>query len=138
MGFDDNRAGEGDLGGNGGVIVGWDGGGVEEAAAVKELELFGLGTEVLEGIGNLMRDGAKGDGLGEGVLPEVAHQAAPGTFFVGQENAGGKDDSAGSGTLFFEEEGVGFKGVNDRAGWPPGGDPGGPTPFGKDGGHCPD
>ena len=101
-----------------GVVGGGDGAGVEEAAAIVELDVLG-GGEAGEGIGDLRGDSAGGEGVGEGVLPEVAHEAAPGTLAVGEEEGGDVDEAAGGGGpglgFRLEEEGVGDVRVDEVA-----------------------
>ena len=56
-------------------------------------------------------DGSDGYGFGEGVLPEIAHEAAPGALAIGEEEGGYGDDFFCGGVLLFYEEGVGAVGV---------------------------
>ena len=110
MAFDDDSFEVGCLLRDGVVVFGRDGFGVEEAAAVVELDLTGWG-ELGEGVVDLGGDGSDGYGFGEGVLPEIAHEAAPGALAVGEEEGGYGDDFFCGGVLLFYEEGVGAVGV---------------------------
>ena len=74
-----------------GVLLGPDRLGVEEAAGVVELDLTRRGQRG-EGAGDLRGDRPEGSGFGEGVLPEIAHEAAPGALAVGQKESGYRDD----------------------------------------------
>jgi hypothetical protein len=56
-------------------------------------------------------DIALGDGLGEGVFPEIAEDAVPGTFTVGEEDGeAGLGDAVGIG-FDFGQNGLGQAGV---------------------------
>lgn len=108
--FDDGSLEACDSVGYGWMVFGRDGFGVEEAAAVVELDLAG-GRELLEGVVDLRGNGSEGHGFSEGVLPEVAHEATPGTLSVGEEDGGYRKDFACGCVLVFDEEGVGTRGV---------------------------
>ena len=72
------------VGCDGGMVFYRDGAGIEEAAAVVELDVTGRrkpvkGESICAGIAPMGTASQR-------VLPEVAHQAAPGTFAVGEKN----------------------------------------------------
>src|SRR5216684_2838367 len=81
---------------------------VEEASAIIELELprFGQpGERVIDLRGNC----AKRHGLLNRVAPEIAHQAAPGTFAVGQENGRHAHYLTRFSPLFLSQERIGLE-----------------------------
>src|ERR1043166_3069569 len=78
---------------------------IKKGAAVIELYLPRDG-EARQGVINLGRNCACGDGLRERVSPQVAHQAAPGTLAVGQEDRRDIYKFAGVGPLLLEKKGV--------------------------------
>ena len=67
--------------------------------------------QLFQSIINLRRNRAQWDGLCQRVFPEVTHQAAPGTFAIGQENRRHRHNLSRLRTLFFDEEGMGFEGI---------------------------
>src|SRR5437588_5407158 len=67
--------------------------------------------QVFQSIINLRRNRAQWDSLCQRVFPEVTHQAAPGTFAIGQENRRHRHNLSRLRTLFFDEEGMGFEGM---------------------------
>ena len=71
--------------------------GIEEAAAVVELDLPGR-RQRCEGVLDLRGDRAGRHGFLQRVLPQVAHQAAPGAFAVRQEDRGDWNDFSGRST----------------------------------------
>ena len=84
--------------------------GIEEAAAVVELYLHRKGPRIRPCPNrklHLARNRPLRDGIAGGVLPQVAHQAAPGAFSVGQQHDAGIDDGAGRQALPFEKDATG-------------------------------
>ena len=119
MRFDDDVLCERDGAGDGRIIRGRNGGGVEEAAAVVELELFGPGAELRQRMVDLSGNCAVRDGPGRRVFPQIAQQTAPRTFLVGQQNRSGTDDVSGTGALFFKKKTARLEGIERRGpGWP--------------------
>src|SRR5688572_16723432 len=99
MAFDDDPFESAPAFGDGGMIRGWNGAGIEEAAAVVELEMpwsagaAGLSrrrgdSQFAQCPVDLRGNGARRHGFRECVLPKITHQAAPRAFAVGQENCG--------------------------------------------------
>lgn len=103
----DNRSFEGIYSGcNCGIVFRGNGVGIKEAAAVVELDVAGW-RKLPEGIVDLRRDSSCGEGFGERVLPEVAHEAAVGALAVGEEDGGDGNDLVRSRVLVFEVKSVG-------------------------------
>src|SRR5438477_11582168 len=65
--------------------------------------------QLFQSIINLRRNRAQWDGLCQRVFPEITHQAAPGTFPIGQENRRHRHNLSRLRTLFFDEVAVGFE-----------------------------
>lgn len=118
MGFDDDTGDMAEALSDGGMIRGRDGMGIEEAAGVIEFDpgpggIGGVswGREPGQGIVELGGDITLGDGVGEGVLPEIAEHTAPGAFAVGEEDGeAGLGDAVGIG-FDLGENGLGSAGV---------------------------
>src|SRR5207249_6203365 len=75
------------------ILLLWDGAGIEKASCVVELDPSG-GRQAIERIPYLRGNGAGRAGVVEGILPEVAHQAAPRAFTIRQEDRGNGCSSA--------------------------------------------
>ncbi len=88
--FHDDSLERGDELGDRGMILGRHRAAVEEAPGVVELDSAG-GREDAQRLADLLGDRARRHGLLERVLPEIAHQALPGTLPVGQEDRGHRD-----------------------------------------------
>src|SRR5258706_505291 len=71
--------------GDGGIVGSRNRSPIEEAAAIVELEMF-CARHPLERVIDLRGNRPEGLRFGGGVLPEIAHEAAPGAFAVRQEN----------------------------------------------------
>src|SRR6266576_2228543 len=70
---------------DGGIACSWNRSSVEKAPAIVEVEIFGL-RHLLERVIDLPGNRSGRHGFDEGILPEIAHEAAPRTFAVRQEN----------------------------------------------------
>jgi hypothetical protein len=68
--------------------------------------------QVLDSEIDLGGDGAGWDSLGCGVFPEIAHEAAPRTLAVGQENRGDGHNRARLGTFLLDKECVRPPGID--------------------------
>ena len=106
MRFDHDMLREPNRAGDGRVFRRRNRGGVKEAAAVVQFQLFRARTELPQRVFDLPRDGAGRDSLRRRVLPQIAHQAAPGAFLVGQQNDTRTLDASGIGAFLFEAETV--------------------------------
>lgn len=111
VGFDDHGIEVGDEVGDGGVVGGRDRVGIEEIAAVVELDVARKG-QAIERPADLGGHGPDGDGVVRGVFPQVAHQAAEGAFAVGDEDGRDVVDPAGGDEFLFVQEGVGAEGID--------------------------
>ena len=85
---------------------------IEETAGVVQLDLAQLGQaaelafRLAKRKVNLPGDRSGGHGFIERVLPEIAHQAAPRTFLVGEKNRQAIDEAAVGSALLLEQPGV--------------------------------
>src|SRR5271170_7445483 len=66
---------------------------------------------------NLSRDRSNGHGLSQSVLPEIAHQAAPGALAVRQKDRCDRNNFPRNRALFFNKESVRPRGVEFVALW---------------------
>src|SRR5580698_1244881 len=89
---------------------------IEEAPAVIELDLA-CWRQLRESIFDLMWNRAERNGLHRCILPEVAHQATPGTLAICKEDGRYWNHFPVCGTLSFYQKGIGFRGIYNRAGW---------------------
>src|SRR5205814_6056728 len=87
------------------IILIWNCPAIKKTAAVVELYLS-RGGEARQGVINLGRNGAEGNGLRERVSPQIAHQAAPGTLAVGQKDGRDIHEFAGLGPLLLDKKRV--------------------------------
>src|SRR5262245_59993834 len=82
------------------VITRWDGARIEEAPAIVKLDLprrwhaFARG-HCSERVIDLRRNRARRHRLRQRVLPQIAHQATPGTLTIGEENGGDGNNLTG-------------------------------------------
>jgi hypothetical protein len=85
---------------------------IEETAGVEQLDLARhrqaaeLAFRLAKRKVNLPGDRSGGHGFIERVLPEIAHQAAPRTFLVGEKNRQAIDEAAVGSALLLEQPGV--------------------------------
>src|SRR5205814_5302798 len=117
--------------GNRGVVLWRDGPRIEEAAAVIELDLpcgrvreapseFAeevlptqiLGSESRERKINLRGDRTDRNRFAQGILPQIAHQAVPRAFAIGQKNRRHRHDFARVRALPFDKESVGMEWID--------------------------
>src|ERR1041385_1879701 len=89
--------------GNGWIFPRRDRAAIEKTSAVVKLECL-RGRQASEPMIDLRGNRTLRAGFGEGVPPEVAHQATPRTFAIGQENCCHSDEFARFGSLLLETE----------------------------------
>lgn len=108
---------------DGWIILKWNCAAIKKTAAVIELHLS-RGGKARQGVINLCGDGTDRNRLRERVLPQVAHQAAPGTLAIGEEDGRDIHEFAGLGPLLLEKEGVRPLRIEFVSSGPPGENPG--------------
>src|SRR2546428_2281222 len=92
--------------------------GIEEAPAIVELDLARR-RQLRQSIIYLRRNRAQRQRFCQRVLPQVAHQAAPGAFSIRQEDRRDRDEFAGFCPLLLQQKGIGALRVERVSTWPP-------------------
>ena len=101
---------------DGRVIRERNGGRVEEAAAVVELDLSGPRSECARAY-SICRGIAPGGTVSrEGVLPQIAHQTTPGALLVREQDGGRIHNASETGPLLFQEKAMGLEGIEPPRG----------------------
>ena len=113
MALHDDTAELGQARGNSGLFGLGDGLGIKETTGVIKFDLLELGqvaafaSRLAKSEVDLPGDGASRHGFVESVLPEIAHQAVPRTFLVGEKNRQAVDKAAVGSALLLQQPGVG-------------------------------
>ena len=91
---------------------------IEEAPAIVELDLARR-RQLRQSIINLRRNSARRQSFCQRVLPQVAHEAAPGAFSIRQEDRRDRDQFAGFCPLLLQQKGIGTPRVERISSCPP-------------------